>query len=654
MLHDWYLKQMSALAQEHDAAIERLVSRQDAEQYVQSVRKKIRMSFGPEPERTPLNPRITGVVERDTYRIEKLTFESRPNFVVTANLYVPTQTTGPFPAVVGACGHSANGKAAEPYQSFAQGLARLGYVCLIYDPIGQGERLQYTQDRTNSKIGVGVQEHLHAGNQQFLVGEFLGAWHAWDGIRALDYLFTRTDVDPNRIGVTGNSGGGTLTTWLCGLDSRWSMAAPACFVTSFRRNLENELPADTEQCPPQALALGLDHVDFLAAMAPKQVIILAKERDYFDVRGSEQAYAKLKKIYRLLGHPDNVGLFVGPSEHGYSQENREAMYSWFHAATGLSASQSLHQEKLQGVLTTDRKLVTLREPKLSIETDETLRCTVSGQVAESENTATVFMATRSKSREFAARRVARDGDDLAKAIRNSLKLSGPLPATPPEYRIWQYLGSRGYASRSGVGYALVTEPGIEAIVYQMTAERRASRPAKSDRIALLYFPNYSSDDELRTEEALRDRCKDTSLDVFTCDTRGVGDSQPDTCGPASFRKPYGSEYFYSIHGLMLDRPLLGQRVFDGLRVLQWLESLGYKSVHLMGMGRGALLATLLGTLSDSVKRVLLKQAIPSWSSIAETEYYELPLANILFNVLEDYDLPDCYRALKAKGLENYS
>ena len=88
--------------------------------------------------------------------------------------------------------------------------------------------------------------------------------------------------------MTGNSGGGTMTTWLCGVEPRWTMAAPSCFVTTFRRNLENELPQDTEQCPPRALALGLDHADFLAAMAPKPIIILAKERDYFDVPGRKR------------------------------------------------------------------------------------------------------------------------------------------------------------------------------------------------------------------------------------------------------------------------------------------------------------------------------------------------------------------------------
>ncbi|HJT77963.1 MAG TPA: prolyl oligopeptidase family serine peptidase, partial [Gemmataceae bacterium] len=326
-----------------------LHTKADAEAYVAAVRDKIARCFGPLPDKTPLEPRVTGVVERDAYRIEKVIFESRPRFLVTANLYVPKGKKPPLPGVVGACGHSDNGKAADAYQSFAQGLTRLGYVVLIYDPIGQGERLQYGHLPKPGRPRVGVGEHLYAGNQQFLVGDFLGTWRAWDGIRALDYLLTRPEVDPYRVGVTGNSGGGTLTTWLCGLDRRWAFAAPGCFVTTFRRNLENELPADTEQCPPGALARHLDHADFLAAMAPKPVLILGKEKDFFDARGAEEAFARLRHLYRLLGAGDNVGLFVGPRQHGYSQENREAMYQWFNRAIGAAGE--------------------VKEPKLVIEKD---------------------------------------------------------------------------------------------------------------------------------------------------------------------------------------------------------------------------------------------------------------------------------------------
>ncbi|MDQ3622830.1 MAG: prolyl oligopeptidase family serine peptidase, partial [Verrucomicrobiota bacterium] len=325
-------------------------SKGDAENYVREVRAKIQECFGPWPEKTPLNARVTGVVERDTYQIEKVIFESRPNFPVTANLYLPKGVKSPSPGVVGSCGHSANGKAAGTYQSFAQGLARMGYVCLIFDPIGQGERLQYVTGELMPRRGTGVSEHLYAGNQQFLVGEFFGAWRAWDGIRALDYLLTRPEVDPKHVGITGNSGGGTMTTWLCGVEPRWTMAAPSCFVTTFRRNLENELPADTEQCPPRALALGLDHSDFIAAMAPKPVVLLGKEKDFFDARGLEEAHARLKRLYALLGAEENIGLFIGPTHHGYTQENREAMYRWFNRVTNVSDAKA--------------------EPALTVEKDE--------------------------------------------------------------------------------------------------------------------------------------------------------------------------------------------------------------------------------------------------------------------------------------------
>ncbi|MHC4175852.1 MAG: alpha/beta hydrolase family protein, partial [Planctomycetota bacterium] len=410
------------------------------------------------PEKTPLKPRTTGVIERDSYKIEKIIFESRPNFLVTANLYIPKGRTFPLPGVVGTCGHSSNGKAAEAYQSFAQGLARQGYVVLLYDPIGQGERLQYPGEDLKSRFRPGVREHLLAGNQQFLVGEFFGSWRSWDGIRALDYLLTRKEVDPKHIGVTGNSGGGTMTTWLCGVESRWTMAAPSCFVTTFRRNLENELPADTEQCPPQALALGLDHSDFLAAMAPKPVIILAKEKDYFDARGAEEAFRRLSHLYNLLGAKKSSELFIGPGYHGYSQENREAMYRWFNHVTGVSVSQS--------------------EPELVIEKDETLWCTPRGQVCEL-NSRSVYSFTKAKSQALAKKRRSNlSTPELKRRIVKVLRIRGlaKLRANKaiPGYRILRNWRSRRYPMRYWTTYTIETEPGILAVVYRLSDERLMS------------------------------------------------------------------------------------------------------------------------------------------------------------------------------------
>ena len=628
MVHEYFVarvREIERLAQGRRAA---LTTRAEAEAYVREVRDRIRKSFGAFPGRTPLNPRVTGVIERDAYRIEKVIFESRPGFPVTANLYVPKGRAFPLPGVVGTCGHSDNGKAAEPYQSFAQGLARLGYVTLIFDPIGQGERLQYVDDNLKARRGTGTSEHLYAGNQQFLVGEFFGTWRAWDGIRALDYLLTRPEVDPKKVGITGNSGGGTMTTWLCGLDQRWAMAAPGCFVTTFRRNLENELPADTEQCPPSALALGLDHSDFLAAIAPTPLILLGKERDYFDARGLEEAFDRLRRLYQLLGAEQNVELTIGPTAHGYSQEIREAMYRWFNRVTGVSDVQS--------------------EPPLTIEKDETLWCTPRGQVAELKPR-TMFSFTREISVRLRTSRQQLSGDALRRSVREALRL--PARSGVPEYRILRPSDNRGYPKKHAATYAVETEPGIFAIVYRLAEEPLLSRPPRDQRRALLYVAHQSSDAELRDEPLIASLVKaEPDSACFTCDVRGIGESQPETCGVDTFRRPYGSDYFYAIHSVMLDYPYVGQKTHDVLRVVDWLKAYGHTEIHIAAKGWGTLPAIFAAMLSDGVVQVTLKNALTSYSEIAESEEYRWPLSALLPGVLGKFDLPDCYRALEAKGL----
>jgi len=618
MVQEYFVTQVRQSERASLQALAALKTKSDAEAHVRSLRDKIRLCFGPFPEKTPLNARITGAVERDRYRIENVIFESRPGFLVTANLYIPKDRRLPLPGVVGTCGHTINGKAGDTYQSFAQGLARLGYVCLLFDPIGQGERLQYAGV---AKIAPGTGEHQYGGNQQFLVGEFLGAWRAWDGIRALDYLLTRPEVDPRHIGVTGNSGGGTMTTWLCGLDRRWTMAAPSCFVTTFRRNMENELPADPEQCPPNALALGLDHADFIAAMAPKPVILLGKEKDYFDARGLEEAYTRLKRLYTLLGSAGNIGLYIGPGYHGYTKENREAMYRWFNGITGISAISDAQSE-----------------PELVLEKDETLQCTPRGQVAELSSKP-LFAFTKSKSEALAKTRAALAGEALASVVSKKLRL--PARKDAPDYRVLRPLRGRGFPKKEFAAYAVETEPGIQAIVYRLSDDPLFSRPPRGQKRAILYVSHQSADAELRDEPLIGEAMRaEPDSAFFACDARGIGESQSNT----------GSDYFYAIHSIMLDRPYAGQRTHDVLTVLDWLKAQGHSEVHLIGKGWGAIPSAFAALLGPSVAEVTLKNAPVSYSAIAQSETYRWPLALLIPGVLEQFDLPDCYRALESKRI----
>jgi dienelactone hydrolase len=629
MMQDYVSARVAASQKIAEMRQAKLTTKTEAEAHVRELRRLIHESFGPFPERTPLKPRVTGMVERDAYRIENVIFESRPGFLVTANLYVPKGRKLPLPGVVGSCGHSANGKAAEAYQSFAQGLARQGYVVLIFDPIGQGERIQYLDDsHSKSTVGVGVGEHLLGGNQQFLIGEFFGSWRAWDGMRALDFLLTREEVDPKHVGITGNSGGGTMTMWLSGVEPRWTMSAPSCAVTSFRRNFDNELPTDTEQCPPLALKLGLDHGDFLAAMAPKPVIILAAEQDYFDARGSTETHLRLKRLWGLLGAEQNIRLFIGPNEHGYTQPNREAMYGFFNDQTKASQGGA--------------------EPPLTIEKDETLWCTPHGQVAEL-GSKTMFSFTKAASQDLAIRRGSPDGQAVKRQVE---ALVPPQPSTPPDFEILRAINGRKYPKAAFTTYAIQSEPGTRAIVYRLDDKPRYSRPPLGPTRCILYVSHHSSDAELREDSFPKELIDaEPATEFYSLDVRGIGESRPDTCGPNQFLTPYGSDYFYAAHSIMLGQSYPVQRAFDILRVIAWLKACGREHIHLAANGWGTIPATLAAVLSDDVKQVTFKHALTSWTEIAETEHYNWPLSSFVPGVLKQFDLPDCYRALASKALK---
>jgi len=603
-----------------------LRTKSDAEAYVREVRSKIQRCFGPWPEKTPLNARVTGVLDRDTYKVEKVIFESRPGFQVTSNLYIPKNSKLPLPAIVGTCGHGDPGKATPIYQSFAQGLARQGYIVLIFDPIGQGERLQYLSG-LKPRHGIGVSEHNYAGSQMILSGESLSSWFTWDCIRCVDYLFTRPEVDKNHIGVTGNSGGGTQATWLCGVEPRLSMAAPSCFVVGFGRNLKNELPADIEQCPPGALNLGLDHADFLAAMAPKPVMILDQQKDYFDVRGAEESFARLKNLYKLLGAEDNIQLFIGPEYHGYSQHNRVAMYGWFNKVT--------------------KKTNFKGEPDLTLEKEESLWCTPGGQVGETSQRS-VFTFSSQLSQSQRKSRTAPEGEALKKAVVSALKL--PAGNGVPEFRILRPGSQRLYPQKFAATYAVETDPGIFSIAYRLDDNALLSRPPVGLKKAILYVSHHSADNELREEPLLKEIISSApDSAVFACDVRGIGESKPNTCGD-NFLAPYGNDYFYAAHSIMLDYPYVGQKTYDVLRILDWIKSFGHDDIHLVAKGWGSIPAAFAALLSSHVSRVTLKNALSSYTDIAESEEYNWPLSALLPGVLKKFDLPDCYRALASKDL----
>ena len=203
-------------------------------------------------ERTPLHPRITGTIQMDGFRIEKLIFESLPGIYVSALLYVPEDGNKSHPAILVPAGHAANGKV--HYQALCQRLVQRGYVVISWDPVGQGERSQFWDAKAGkSRYNLICAEHAILGNLAYLAGTNLARWEIWDGIRAVDYLLTRPDVDPQRINITGTSGGGFQAAHIAALDRRIKVAAPSCYITALPMRMYNRIFPDPDSDPEQDL-----------------------------------------------------------------------------------------------------------------------------------------------------------------------------------------------------------------------------------------------------------------------------------------------------------------------------------------------------------------------------------------------------------------
>jgi cephalosporin-C deacetylase-like acetyl esterase len=309
-----------------DAAIAAIHTVAEAEQRKKYVRQTLMDLMGGFPDyHGPLNARVTGSIKADGYTIEKLIYESLPGFYVSADLYRPDKP-GKYPGILLQSGHTQEGKP-EP-QRLAANLALKGFVSLAFDPIGQGEREQtYDPQLQSAAAGWSVPEHIQAGAQSLLVNEAVGRYFIWDAIRGIDYLVSRPEVDPDKIGAAGCSGGGALTTFTGALDPRVKVVIPACYPNSYRLLFLGPDP-DTEMAFPDFLARGLDVADFVEMTAPTPWLIQATEHDYFTPPGAKMVYDEAKHWYKLYGPEDKVGFFVGPGPHGTPLVSREAVYKW--------------------------------------------------------------------------------------------------------------------------------------------------------------------------------------------------------------------------------------------------------------------------------------------------------------------------------------
>ncbi len=617
MVLDYYVERLRAMRAERHERLSKLKTKEDAIAYQQYVRSVVDKAFGPWPERVPLDIQYGETLQRDGYRIEKVSFNSRPNFRVTGDLYIPDGLKGKAPAVLGSCGHGIEGKATDTYQSFSVRLVKNGFVVLLYDPIQQGERDQYV-NLENRGVGKGLCDaHNVMGKQLELIGESFGGWRVWDGRCALDVLLSRPEVDPNRVGMTGNSGGGTLSEWIWANEPRLTMCAPSCHVTSFLTNLENELPTDAEQCPPGVIGAGLEMVDLMFTQAPKPVMLLGQRYDFFERRGLKEAYADLKAFYKLFGAEDKVELFIGPTQHGYSKHNQDAMVGFFRRVSGLEGEQ------------------VFMDPVL--ESQDTLSVLPEKNVVKAGSTP-IQDIIREKAAALAAARKPVTANEWKSLLSNVLQLPKGGFDEPPHFRIPRALRVAG---KTWARYAVETEGSVRAIMRKRMVNGGLANSLDVEEEVHLYLPHTSVEIDANESEFMKGINTDGVL--YAVDVRGLGESMPEEPSGGFFQS-YGMDYMMHCFGLMFGESYLGRRVFDVLRTMQLLKSEGAKKIHLYGRGQGAIIAAFAGMLDDAVVDVTLADTPKSFQEWTDYPVPSWPSAMMPWAVLKSFDLPDLYAA----------
>jgi cephalosporin-C deacetylase-like acetyl esterase len=595
-------------------------------------------------QRTPLNARVLGQTWRQGYSVRQVIYESLPQFYVTANVYAPTGSgalTPPYPAVLVLCDHSEKGKHGEVYQNLSIELAQRGYVALVYDPIGQGERVQYWDFVHQRNLLGGPNEQLAmAGIQEYLLGQDLARFTIWDGIRAIDYLVSLPEVDPARIAVTGTRAGGVLTTYISMLDSRVKAAAPFGFVSSLPARIEarvREGDADPEQDVPGLLAAGIDHTELLGMIAPRPLLISATQRGMISPDVTLQTFHEIQEVYRKLGAPDRINLVQG-DESRMDSSMREAVESWF--------DHWLKGPPRQG-----------RQPGIPNKLDSTLNCTSTGQVLTSLGGNRIYDYNRAQAADLIANLETKRSDHP------------PLPDRNPNERvdllskIWDRLVSPGTSPEPKVQKVAEIEVGdllIEKLVIEsepgIVVPTRVIRLKNALRrsAALVYLRNYAGGDDnpaLFAEMARRGGI------VAVADVRGFGETMSKQHASATqvnyFDPRHGPDADLAYASFLIGRPLLGMRVWDALNVVEYMRSrseMGAVRVSIAGRGEAGVVALFAAAADANVSGAAAEGVLASLAEVAQSELYEQPASVILPGALHDFDFSDVLSLIAPRPL----
>ena len=623
-LYHYLTGQAFKLLESRAAGIKQLQTVDDWQKRQAYVKKTLWDLVGPFTEKTSLNAKITGTVKKNGYKIENIIYESLPGFYVTASLFIPDKVKKPAPAILFCSGHSTGVYRLELYQQPLLNLVMKGFIVLAIDPIGQGERLQYFDPvKGESVIGSSTLEHSYPSVQVFLIGKSVARYFIWDGIRGIDYLLSRKEVDPKRIGVHGLSGGGTQTAYISAMDERVAASAPAGYITSYRRLLESVGVQDGEQNFYHELSSDIDHADFIEVRMPKPSLIMATTRDFFSIQGSRETYAELKHAYTIFGKPDNIGITEDDNGHGYTKKNREAMYAFFQKNLQLPGSPA--------------------EETVDLPTAKELQKTPTGQLSTSLGGETVFSLNR-KDAEILINKLQTSRTNfpsyLAGALNSAKKLSGYIEPSEVQDPVFT-----GRFQREGyvVEKYFVKGEGDYIIPYLLMI------PEKADNKSLIYLhPSDKSADAAAGGEI--EWFVKNGITVLSPDLIGMGEM-----GPGVFKGDAvigGISYNTWYTSIIIGRSIVGIRAGDIVRLTRLLKKReGITEVYGLAKKEMAPVMLYAAAFDPEISRVALIEPYSSYRSIVMNRfYYPGFVQNLVPGALTAFDLPDIEASLAPRKL----
>jgi dienelactone hydrolase len=524
------------------------------------LRTSLLAAMGSMPEKPcSLAPKLIGTLNRKSYVIEKLIFQSRPDVWVTANAYVPDKM-GKLPAVLCVHGHWPRARRDPVVQARCLGLMHLGFFVLAIDAFGAGER--YTHPDRGTYHGALF------GATLWPAGLTLLGCQVYDNRRAVDYLLTRPEVDAGRLGVTGASGGGNQTMYAGALDERLKAVVPVCSVGTYQAYLK--AACCVCEVLPGALRFT-EEGDVLGLVAPRALMVVSADQDayQFSVGEAKKSLDRAQAIFKLANAADKVKHAVFESKHDYNQAMREAMYSW-----------------MARWLKDEGKGDAIAEPAHQIEKVEDLACFADPADRPKGLLFPPTLAAR-EARVLVEKRAANkpehaeDWESAAVYRRDQLRkqVFGDFPQLPkPRAQI----GTPETRDKIRTT-PMIFQPEPELPLHALFLNK-AELDGKQKVCVLLHLDGKAEAAKQPLAAALLDK----GYALIAPDLRATGESKP-----AGDLIHDAADHNSAEHGLWIGRPLLGQWVFDVLCILDWMgiqPGLDRRSFTVAGIGAAGLIA----------------------------------------------------------------